>query len=769
MGGADNVQLDKNTTTGAIIAADAVVVGTTTQYHQRVKISIGTSGSASDVHSGNRLPVITTTGSLIAVRATGTSLAVKVSGSITIVEPITISGAVKVSGVVTVSPTGNFYVVTPTGTSLPVRVSGNVNLAEPITISGVVRATGTRADRGAFTKGTSLIFPIGGYFGTGGVTASGQLSAIRTSSQGITFIRATGTALPVKVSGSVTIVEPITVSGTIKVSGGPISVKATGTALAVKVSGNVNLAEPITISGTVGLRADFVDEATFTAGSDRVIAIGARFGTDVVGASGDIGIIRMTSGRVLLVTGISPAGATAVNIGAEFVDEATFTLETSRVVAIGARFGADSVGAAGDIGVIRMTSGRVLLVTGISGSGVTHGDDAAFTPAVDDIVPFGAYFTSVTGTPDQVNIGDAGVVRMTSGRILLVGLSTTSGGMKQNIVRVSGNVNLAEPITVSGTVRVAPTGTALAVKVSGTVSIAEPITISGSVSVSGMRADRAAFTKGTSEIIPIGAYFGTGGLTASGQVGVIRTSSQGIIFVRATGTALPVKVSGSVTLVEPITISGAVKVSGTVTVKVSGNVSIAEPITISGTITDITNTIVSTISGNVNVQGVVAADALATGARPVLIAGRARTTEPSVVGTGDSSYIWTDLFGRQVTILNHPAQPRSTGTTGHGPRYFVLTATTVSTMIAAPGAGQSIHITTLYPSNVGVANTLSVFESGDTATGGKGFRARFASAGGGAIIKYDPPWKLTANRLLAGRLDSSSAGMIINVHYYVAP
>ena len=603
------------------------------------------------------------------------------------------------------------------------------------------------------------------------------MGAIRTTSQGIIIIKASGTAHAVRVSGSVTIVEPITVSGTVKVSGGPISVKATGTALAVKVSGNVNLAEPITVSGIVGLRSEFVDEDTFTLGSGRVVALGARFGADVVGAAGDVGVVRMTSGRVLLVTGISPAGATAVNIGAEFVDEATFTLESSRVVAIGARFGADSVGAAGDIGVIRMTSGRVLLVTGISGSGVTHGDDAPFTPATDDIVPMGAYYASVTGTPDQVGIGDAGVIRMTSGRILLVGLSTTSGGMKQNIVRVSGNVNLAEPITVSGTVKVAPTGTALAVKVSGTVSIAEPITISGSVSVSGMRADRAAFTKGTSEIIPIGGYFGTGGLTASGQVGVIRTSSQGITFIRATGTALPVKVSGSVTIVEPITVSGTVKVSGgpvsvkatgtALAVKVSGTVTIAEPITISGTITDITNPI--TISGNVNVHGVVAHDSLASGARPVLVAGRARVTEPTAVATGDSSYIWVDLQGRQVTMPYHPATPRSTGTTGHGPRYFRLTATTVATMIAAPGAGQSIHITMLFPSNVGVANTISVFESGDTATGGKGFRARLASAGGGAIVKYDMPWKLTANRLLAGRLDSASTGVIVNVHYYVAP
>ena len=327
---ADNVQLDKNTTTGAIIAADAVVVGTTTQYHQRVKISIGTSGSASDVHSGNRLPVITTTGSLIAVRATGTSLAVKVSGSITIVEPITISGAVKVSGVVTVSPTGNFYVITPTGTSLPVRVSGNVNLAEPITISGVVRATGTRADRGAFTKGTSLIFPIGGYFGTGGVTASGQLSAIRTSSQGITFIRATGTALPVKVSGSVTIVEPVTISGVVRVSGNvniaePITISGSITSIintvVTKVSGTVTIAEPVTISGVVKVSGNVnIAEPITISGSITSIT-----NTVVVKTSGTVTIAEpiTISGSITSITNaVSVTGGPVKVVGAAANDAA---------------------------------------------------------------------------------------------------------------------------------------------------------------------------------------------------------------------------------------------------------------------------------------------------------------------------------------------------------------------------------------------------------------------------------------------------------------
>jgi len=262
---ADNVQLDKNTTTGAIIAADAVVVGTTTQYHQRVKISIGTSGSASDVHSGNRLPVITTTGSLIAVRATGTSLAVKVSGSITIVEPITISGAVKVSGVVTVSPTGNFYVITPTGTSLPVRVSGTVAIAEPVTISGNIKVSGDvhYADYATATGTTQTRLAFG-------IIVPGATSAVLAGGTGRPIrISPSGTALAVKVSGNVTLVEPITISGSItsitntvvtRVSGTvsiaePVTISGTITditnTIVVAVSGNVSIAEPVTISGTL--------------------------------------------------------------------------------------------------------------------------------------------------------------------------------------------------------------------------------------------------------------------------------------------------------------------------------------------------------------------------------------------------------------------------------------------------------------------------------------------------------------------------------------
>lgn len=63
---------------------------------------------------------------------------------------------------------------------------------------------------------------------------------------------------------------------------------------------------------------------------------------------------------------------------------------------------------------------RVNIVAG-SGGGVTHTDDAAFTPGTDDFVPAGGTYRSVR---DQVDDNDAGVFAMTQSRALLVSLET---------------------------------------------------------------------------------------------------------------------------------------------------------------------------------------------------------------------------------------------------------------------------------------------------------------------------------------------------------
>jgi len=87
---------------------------------------------------------------------------------------------------------------------------------------------------------------------------------------------------------------------------------------------------------------------------------------------------------------------------------------------------------------------RVNVVAG-SGSGVSHVDDAAFTVASDDVVPVAGVYQS---SPDSVDDGDAGAVRMTAKRVLFVTHETPNGdsmvddgndALKVNVVAGSGS------------------------------------------------------------------------------------------------------------------------------------------------------------------------------------------------------------------------------------------------------------------------------------------------------------------------------------------
>jgi hypothetical protein len=78
-----------------------------------------------------------------------------------------------------------------------------------------------------------------------------------------------------------------------------------------------------------------------------------------------------------------------------------------------------------------------------SGTGVQHIDDAAFTPATDDGVPIFGMFDDVS--PDSVNEGDGGVVRMSANRNLYVTLRDAAGNERG--LNIDGSGQLA--ITVA--------------------------------------------------------------------------------------------------------------------------------------------------------------------------------------------------------------------------------------------------------------------------------------------------------------------------------
>lgn len=104
-----------------------------------------------------------------------------------------------------------------------------------------------------------------------------------------------------------------------------------------------------------------------------------------------------------------------------------------------------------------------------SGTGVSHIDDAAFTVTSDDVVPIAGVYQ---GTPDSVNDGDAGAVRMTIDRILL------NQPMFANVAAVAGNGASGAGVQ---RVTLANDSTGVIATVAAVTAITSPVTVTQTV------------------------------------------------------------------------------------------------------------------------------------------------------------------------------------------------------------------------------------------------------------------------------------------------
>jgi hypothetical protein len=157
------------------------------------------------------------------------------------------------------------------------------------------------------------------------------------------------------------------------------------------------------------------------------------------------------------------------------------------------------------------------------------------------------------------------------------------------------------------------------------------------------------------------------------------------------------------------------------------------------------------------VQGDVAHDA-AVGGNPVLMGARANANEPTAVADGDATHIWADTFGRQVIIVGHPSTEAPVTANG--------SAAGVS-VIAAPGAGVSLHICKGSVHNSAAAEQIVSLREGTAGT--IRWTVNLAADGGGSLFDFGSRgWKLPANTALI--MDAASATAYCNItEYYIAP
>ena len=152
---------------------------------------------------------------------------------------------------------------------------------------------------------------------------------------------------------------------------------------------------------------------------------------------------------------------------------------------------------------------------------------------------------------------------------------------------------------------------------------------------------------------------------------------------------------------------------------------------------------------------------------PIKIGGRARDVEDAAVGAADRVDAWFDLYGRLVVTKNIPSATASSAAAGQGPNTFTLSVTTNKDLVAAPGAGQSIHVTGIMAGNT--SSTLAAAKFYDGAITTPRVVGLCAASGGGFVMNFDPPWELSANTALTADLSASVTAVCVTVHYFVTP
>lgn len=426
--------------------------------------------------------------------------------------------------------------------------SGNLNVqCANCTGSG---ASGT--DQGAFTAGSSVFAPGGGFFQTTATSnplTTGQWGAWQMTAQRAGFVNlrnASGTEI-----GTPT--TPLA-------AGGNVASGASDSGNPVKVGAVYNSSPPTL---TTGQRGDLQVDAN---GNLRVVGTGVTAASTtsgqtfaMIGAAVTTGAPSYTTAQsnfLSLTTGgdlrtvfsnssiaVSPSTAAAWGIGA-----------TAAATPANAHLGGMAQG--GNLVAFTGTSGNLnVQCANCSGSGASATDAVAFTAGSSTFAPSGGFFQT-TATSNPLTNGQQGFAQMTAQRAFFVNLRDTAGA-PIGVASIPLQVSLANTGSNATSVQVGgagsagtPSGGLVSVQgVSGMTPFA--ITAASSAMAAGsqvdlltMRGTKAPGTAAANSILG-GAIYNSAGVTLTdGQQAALQFDSAGNLRVVGTGVGQASTTSG---------------------------------------------------------------------------------------------------------------------------------------------------------------------------------------------------------------------------------
>lgn len=102
----------------------------------------------------------------------------------------------------------------------------------------------------------------------------------------------------------------------------------------------------------------------------------------------------------------------------------------------------------------------------------------------------------------------------------------------------------------------------------------------------------------------------------------------------------------------------------------------------------------------------------------------------------------------------------------HGPKCVTCSTSAVVTLVSTPGAGASVYVTQLMVGNN--SNSLTLARIGTSASANTVVQP-LAAAGGGFVLQFDPPWKLSASEACLCSVKPAATDVYFTVNFFVAP
>jgi hypothetical protein len=521
-------------------------VGISTPVNIANQISITTTGSLPVSFNGiQNITGSVVVSNLINSNITGT---VNLDRGNTSLSPLFITGTVGISAPINI---GNQIAITTTG-SLPVIIQGNitgsVGITNPVVISNQIAITST----GSIPVSFSGVQNITGSVGIAGITTS-QITGT------INLDRGNVSSIPLFVSGSVGITNPIAVSNQIAITTtGSIPVNIQNQS--ITITGSVGIANQISITSTGSL------PITGTVSLNSPVSISNQIAITTTGS------IPVSLSGVQSITG-------TVGISGLINSQITGTVNLDRGNTFNSPlFTTGSVGITNPV----VVSNQIVITSTGSLPVIIQGQPLSITGSVGITNPIAISNQITITTTGSLPVSLSGVQTITGS----VGINNTINSQITGTVNLDRGNTLSSPLFVSGTITtifpiVQTITTTGSLPITGSVSISTPINIANQIAI-----------------------------TTTGSIPVIFSGNQNITGTvnldRGNTSNSPLFVSGSVTIssagVQVITSTGSLPITGTVSLNSPVVVSNQITITTTGSI-PVSFAGVQTITGSVGISG----------------------------------------------------------------------------------------------------------------------------------------------------------------------